>query len=63
MQCGQTVIAKPLNGLRVRKEDGSVLPDEGDTVIYNTYWLRREDDGDVALSLPAKAKKTAATDS
>lgn len=43
------VIAKPLNGLKVRKEDGNYLPEDGDTVIHSTYWARREADGDVSL--------------
>ncbi len=56
---GQPVTAKPLKGLRVRKEDGTYLPEAGDTVTHSSYWARRENDGDVTLSELAKAKKPA----
>lgn len=51
------VFAKPKAGLKIRKEDGTYLPEEGDTVIHSTYWARRELDGDVTLSekLPKEA--------
>lgn len=51
------VFAKPKAGLNIRKEDGSYLPEDGDTVIHSTYWARRELDGDVTLSdkLPKEA--------
>jgi hypothetical protein len=32
---------------RVRKEDGAVLAETGETVIATSYWLRRLKDGDV----------------
>jgi hypothetical protein len=57
MQFGQPVIAKPAKGLRVRKEDGTFLPEGGDTVTHSSYWARREADGDVTLSELAKGKK------
>lgn len=57
MQFGQPVIAKPAKGLKVRKEDSTFLPEEGDTVIHSSYWARREADGDVTLSELPKAKK------
>lgn len=57
MQFGQPVIAKPAKGLRIRKEDGTQLPEEGDTVIHSSYWQRRKDDGDVTLSELPKARK------
>lgn len=44
------VFAKPKAGLKIRKEDGTYLPEGGDTVIHSTYWARREADGDVTLS-------------
>lgn len=44
------VFAKPNAGLKIRKEDGTYLPEAGDTVIHSTYWARREKDGDVTLS-------------
>ena len=46
----QPVFAKPANGLKIRKEDGTHLPEQGDTVTHSTYWARREQDGDVTLS-------------
>lgn len=47
----QPVFAKPARaGSRVRKEDGTLLPPEGDTVTHSIYWVRREADGDVVLS-------------
>ncbi len=44
------VIATPLRGLIVRKENGEVLKAEGEPVERNSYWLRREKDGDVSLA-------------
>lgn len=57
----QPVYATPKAGLQIRKEDGTFLPEGGDTVIHSTYWARREQDGDVTLKelaaeKPAKAK-------
>lgn len=46
----QPVFAKPKEGLKLRKEDGSYLPEDGDTVIHSSYWARREQDGDVTLT-------------
>lgn len=57
MQFGQPVIATPAKGMRVRKEDGTVLPEKGDTVIHSSYWKRRENDGDVILSEPPRNSK------
>lgn len=48
---------KPVEGGRVRKPDGSVLPDEGDAVVFDTYWQRRLDHGDVEETTPPKAPK------
>lgn len=47
MILGQPVVIRPIGGARVRKEDGTLLPDAGDTVIASGYWLRRVEDGDV----------------
>lgn len=44
------VFATPKAGLNIRKEDGKYLPEGGDTVIHSSYWVRREQDGDVTLS-------------
>lgn len=54
----QPVFAKPKEGLKVRKEDGTYLPEGGDTVTHSTYWARREQDGDVILTdkLPTEQK-------
>jgi len=58
----QPVFAKPAAGLKVRKEDGTYLPEGGDTVIHSTYWARRKTDGDVTLSdLPAEEVKAVKT--
>lgn len=57
MLFGHPVIAKPAKGLKVRKEDGTYLPEEGDTVTHSSYWARRQNDGDVTLSELPKAKK------
>lgn len=43
------VIATPINGARVRKPDGQILKDEGETVERTSFWLRRQTDGDVRL--------------
>jgi len=43
------VIATPINGARVRKPDGQILKAEGETVERDSFWLRREVDGDVRL--------------
>ncbi len=52
------VFATPKDGLKIRKEDGTYLPEGGDTVIHSTYWARREKDGDVTLTdkLPTEPK-------
>jgi hypothetical protein len=54
----QPVYVKPKDGLKIRKEDGTYLPEGGDTLIHSVYWARREQDGDVTLSdkLPTEAK-------
>lgn len=46
----QKIFATPKPGLRVRKEDGKVLADAGETVDRSAFWLRRETDGDVSLT-------------
>jgi len=44
------VIATPINDARVRKPDGQILKAEGETVERDSFWLRRERDGDVRLA-------------
>ena len=45
-------------GLLVRKADGSHLAADGETLPVNAYWLRREKEGDVNITVrlfrPAK---------
>lgn len=47
MILGQPVRLKATNGLKIRKEDGAHLADDGETVIATSYWLRRLENGDV----------------
>jgi hypothetical protein len=50
------VFAIPAEGMRVRKPDGSVLNPAGEPVERDSFWLRRQRDGDVTLSaLPQTA--------
>lgn len=58
MQYGDQVMAKPVSGIDMRKENGQRLAPEGETVVLNGFWKRRELDGDVTLSLPPKTKKS-----
>ena len=41
--------ATPKEGILVRREDGKPLDPAGEAVERNSYWLRRERDGDVTL--------------
>lgn len=55
------VKATPVNGLRIRKENGQLLPAEGALVELNAYWKRRQNDGDVTLTAaPAAVAEPAA---
>lgn len=57
------VKATPIKGARVRKPDGSILRAEGESVERSAFWLRRENDGDVALeAIPAAAEPDGVTD-
>lgn len=56
----EKVLATPKDGVLVRHADGKKrgqpLAADGEAVERNSYWLRRERDGDVTLSaLPAVA--------
>lgn len=42
--------ATPVNGARIRKENGALLKPEGEIVERTAFWLRRAADGDVALT-------------
>ena len=48
----------PVEGGRVRKPDGSVLPDVGAWVVFDTYWQRRLDHDDVIETTPPKASSS-----
>ena len=56
----EKVFATPKEGVLVRHENGKPLDPVGEPVERNSYWLRRERDGDVTLTeLPeAPAKKS-----
>lgn len=65
----EKVFATPKEGVLVRRENGKPLDTAGEPVERNSFWLRRERDGDVTLSPlppadpepapePATAKKT-----
>jgi hypothetical protein len=57
MILGQPVTLKPMTpGLHLRKEDGSILAVEGETVIATSYWLRRLNEGDVLEVIPEPLK-------
>ena len=43
------VFATPKEGVLVRHETGKQLESAGEAVERNSYWLRRERDGDVTL--------------
>lgn len=55
------VTATPINGARVRKPDGHVLKVEGEPVERDSFWLRRQNDGDVRLD-PLSVDAQAADD-
>lgn len=54
------ITATPNPGVRVRKEDGALLKAEGETVERNSYWLRRQNDGDVTLSVEFESSESKA---
>lgn len=44
-------------GLLVRKSDGQRLHPEGEDLLVNAWWLRREAEGDVAITdIPANVQ-------
>lgn len=51
---------KPCNGLRVRKPNGQLLDPAGESVTWDSYWRRRELDGDIER-VQAKAPRKATT--
>lgn len=44
------VVATPKTGILVRQENGKPLDAAGEIVERNSFWLRRERDGDVTLT-------------
>jgi hypothetical protein len=40
-------IIRPREGLRVRKPNGQQLQVSGEPVVWNSYWQRRLQDGDI----------------
>ncbi len=59
MQFGKPVIAKPVAGKKVRKEDGSMLPEGGATVTHSSYYLRRKNEGVLNLTEAVETKAPA----
>ena len=51
----EKVFATPKEGVLVRHENGKALDPAGETVERNSYWLRRERDGDVTLTAAPEA--------
>jgi len=59
----EKVFATPKEGVLVRHENGKQLDAAGEPVERNSYWLRRERDGDVTLSaIPVETAETAETE-
>ena len=56
----EKVFATPKDGVLVRHENGKALDVAGELVERNSYWLRREIDGDVMFGPipPADAEPT-----
>jgi translation initiation factor IF-1 len=50
---------KPAEGRQVRREDGTVIPAEGDRVPNTTYYRRRLREGDLVKVESKTAKKGA----
>lgn len=57
----QTVLVTPVKGVRVRKADGTFLDEKGENLERTSYWLRREMDGDVTITEPRQAGKSASS--
>ena len=57
----RTIFVTASPGLVVIKPDTQKpLASEGETVPYNSFWIRRLQEGDVVQSKPLKAKSPAA---
>jgi hypothetical protein len=59
MQSGQRVIAKPNQGKKFRKPNGEFINPKGEEVILDSFWKRREKDGDVTLAEIGKSSQAA----
>ena len=56
----ETIYVKPRQGLRIRQENGTPLPEAGGQVPLNSFWRRRLRDKDVvAAQAPRKPKASA----
>lgn len=51
-QTPERVLIKARGGLRVRKPNGQLLESAGESVTWNSYWRRRELDGDIERVQP-----------
>lgn len=51
-QTPERVLIKARGGLRVRKPNGLLLESAGESVTWNSYWRRRELDGDIERVQP-----------
>ena len=56
MILGQPTTIRPFYSIRIQKENGGPLDNDGETVIANDYWLRRLDNGDVEEIIPVQAQ-------
>lgn len=52
----EELILAPAEGRQVRHPDGKLLAAEGETVLVDSYWYRRMNDGDVLIVEPKKGK-------
>lgn len=59
----ERVYAVPAPGMKVRKPIGGHLKPEGEFVERDSYWLRREAEGDVTFDDTKKADDAAEADS
>jgi hypothetical protein len=51
-QSPERIAIKARGGLRVRKPNGQLLEPAGESVTWNSYWRRRELDGDIERVQP-----------
>lgn len=50
------VTIRPVAGRKVRKQNGQVLAAEGEQVVWSSYWLRRQRDGDIEREQEAEVE-------